>query len=249
MQNVGPSEQRRRIAAYKLAWRPPPPPPPPPSTLLMGLAAYWSFDTSPPSGALSLADSSGNGRTLVNNAAVTAAAGLIGNGAVFNASGQNLNTPTFIPLGSNTDFSVWLWALTTNIFPQQMFFTFGNSGVAFEIEMVNNDAIRVTGYNGSTFHLDTPVTLVADTWYPVCVTYDSATSILTVFLPAQALTSSLTITPALAVPTGTVQMGLEIGGGMRVIGMIDEVGVWDRVLTTIEIADLYNAGAGITYPF
>ena len=32
-------------------------------------------------------------------------------------------------------------------------------------------------------------------------------------------------------------------------GDIDEVGIWDRALTSGEVTDLYNSGAGITYPF
>jgi len=33
------------------------------------------------------------------------------------------------------------------------------------------------------------------------------------------------------------------------VGTIDEVGAWSRVLTAVDIAALYNAGAGIQYPF
>ena len=32
-------------------------------------------------------------------------------------------------------------------------------------------------------------------------------------------------------------------------GIIDEVGVWTRVLSATEITELYNSGAGLTYPF
>lgn len=32
-------------------------------------------------------------------------------------------------------------------------------------------------------------------------------------------------------------------------GLIDEVGFWKRVLTSGEVASLYNAGAGLAYPF
>jgi hypothetical protein len=32
-------------------------------------------------------------------------------------------------------------------------------------------------------------------------------------------------------------------------GLIDEVGIWSRVLTAAEIAILYNGGSGITFPF
>ena len=32
-------------------------------------------------------------------------------------------------------------------------------------------------------------------------------------------------------------------------GLIDEVGLWRRVLTPAERTTLYNCGAGLTYPF
>jgi hypothetical protein len=30
---------------------------------------------------------------------------------------------------------------------------------------------------------------------------------------------------------------------------VDEVGVWNRVLTSAEVTQLYNSGAGLQYPF
>ena len=32
-------------------------------------------------------------------------------------------------------------------------------------------------------------------------------------------------------------------------GVIDEVGLWSKVLSATEITDLYNSGAGFAYPF
>lgn len=32
-------------------------------------------------------------------------------------------------------------------------------------------------------------------------------------------------------------------------GLIDEVGIWDRDLTSDEVAELYNSGSGLTHPF
>ena len=43
-----------------------------------------------------------------------------------------------------------------------------------------------------------------------------------------------------------------VGGGYNnqaFIGDIDEVGAWNRVLTSTEIAELYNGGTGTSYPF
>jgi hypothetical protein len=32
-------------------------------------------------------------------------------------------------------------------------------------------------------------------------------------------------------------------------GQLDEVGIWNRALTGSEVAELYNGGIGLTYPF
>lgn len=43
--------------------------------------------------------------------------------------------------------------------------------------------------------------------------------------------------------------GQQESGGNQYDGKMDEIGVWSRVLTAGEITELYNGGAGITYPF
>ena len=37
---------------------------------------------------------------------------------------------------------------------------------------------------------------------------------------------------------------------MRILdGSVDELGLWNRVLTSGEMTNLWNGGAGLTYPF
>jgi hypothetical protein len=38
-------------------------------------------------------------------------------------------------------------------------------------------------------------------------------------------------------------------GGLETSGMVDEIGYWERDLSSSEVTTLYNAGAGLTYPF
>lgn len=40
---------------------------------------------------------------------------------------------------------------------------------------------------------------------------------------------------------------IEVGAGM--VGMLDEVGMWDRALSDGEVSELYNSGAGKSHPF
>jgi hypothetical protein len=46
-----------------------------------------------------------------------------------------------------------------------------------------------------------------------------------------------------------MNLGRFSGSGVHLDGAIDEIGIWNRVLTTLEKTELYNSGAGNTYPF
>lgn len=56
--------------------------------------------------------------------------------------------------------------------------------------------------------------------------------------------------PAGYPPSGfPICLGKQYNTGAAVTGRIDEFGLWDRALTAGEIAQLYNTGAGLSYPF
>jgi len=66
----------------------------------------------------------------------------------------------------------------------------------------------------------------------------------------QTLSFTGTIPASLLDSTAALCFGLNIvGGAAEYDGIIDEVGCWNRLLTTDEISDLYNNGNGLTYPF
>ena len=55
---------------------------------------------------------------------------------------------------------------------------------------------------------------------------------------------------------GTLNTNLSLGSRLGTTtspeefdGIMDEVGIWNRVLSDSEITELYNGGAGLTYPF
>ncbi|GAI49836.1 unnamed protein product, partial [marine sediment metagenome] len=37
--------------------------------------------------------------------------------------------------------------------------------------------------------------------------------------------------------------------GQEVLGLMDEIGIWNRAISSVEADNLYNAGAGLAYPF
>ena len=46
-----------------------------------------------------------------------------------------------------------------------------------------------------------------------------------------------------------VQIGERGSGGEGMVGIIDDVGIWGKVLTPTEVGYLYNSGSGLGYPF
>ena len=82
------------------------------------------------------------------------------------------------------------------------------------------------------------------TWYHLVVTYDGTTIVTYVNG-----TNYVNNTPAGAFATAD---SLEVGGYVHATtgdldGLVDEIGIWNRTLTTTEVQGLWNEGAGITW--
>jgi hypothetical protein len=89
-----------------------------------------------------------------------------------------------------------------------------------------------------------PVIVVMGLWHHVVWTYDGVNT--TCFL------DGVSWTPAAASPdtaSGPIVIGKSIIMMDKFTGCIDEIALWNRVLTFTEITQLYNAGAGKQYPF
>jgi len=92
----------------------------------------------------------------------------------------------------------------------------------------------------------------ADGWYHVLTTWDT-TNGLTTYINGVSVGGPTGADSVLAQAVDGLNIGADqnIGPGDTIPGrffegQIDEVAIWDRVLTTTEIADLYNSGSGTT---
>jgi hypothetical protein len=87
-------------------------------------------------------------------------------------------------------------------------------------------------------------------WYFLCVTHDSVRDTVNISVNAGTV-DSLSWTTGINISASVI--GLDIGafgsGAELFNGAVDEVGIWKRVLTPGEIAELYNNGNGNTFPF
>ena len=170
-----------------------------------------------------------------------------GNGKVNNGGGFN-GTSSYIDEGGATmplsgDMSMVGWFNPSNVNSSYQFMWGKGSGSIPEGKVylwgTNNHLVF---YTGST-PLDSGVTAVNGTWYFVAVTVSGTTG--KIYVNSTTPTSGTVQRSSL---TAThVSIGQELGsGGQFAAGSIDEVGFWNKVLSTQEITDLYNGGSGQT---
>ena len=86
-----------------------------------------------------------------------------------------------------------------------------------------------------------------DTWYYVVCQYESATLDGAVSVNGAAMEYGDNATAVAAATTNDFTIGANVVGLGGSDADIDSVAFWDRLLTTDEIAELYNDGNGIGY--
>ena len=218
------------------------------STLLNGIQAYWKLDNNG-SGSVSLIDSTNNGNSLINPNGAVLSSGIINGGAGFgNGTQNNLITTSGDRFPSESTWgSISCWFNAADI----------NSGVIFGDYFRNTLFLGLDSnvlnaglgnYGGGPTQVSTSV--LTNTWYHVVVTYNGTTFSLY-------LNNNLIDTVQVDWSGQTWQSegfslgstGDNYGGSYQFNGTIDEVGIWNRVLTPTEVTSLYNNGLALSYPF
>lgn len=215
------------------------------SQFVSGLLAYYTMSD--------LNDSSGNGRTLTNVNGVTFVAGKVGNASDHEADTfQRLSSTDAGFSLTNTSFTLAAWVKPESFHPNRQYIFNKFDTVAGQ----TGYALRVTGSgtveflvgNAGSNTLAHSTTLVAGTWYFLCARYDHTAQLLKLRVndvDAAALSHTYGVGNDATV---TFTMGSWNGGDFFWDGLIDEAGLWNRALTDVEVATLYNAGSGRTWP-
>jgi hypothetical protein len=213
------------------------------------LLAYWKLDDT------SWSDSSGNGHTLTDNNGVTTITGKISGAADLTGGGKYLSYSNF---PNTDDISVSFWMKWDGTFPNYELAIpinrwSGNTAPAGRewlfIITQNNNHINFGINDASTTNVSYPI--VADVWYFICGTYDSATGTKTLTVNNGIATVTDTPAPIFSASSPDLIIGryTDLSPSYDFSGVIDEVGIWSRVLTQNEITSIYNGGIGNTYLF
>jgi hypothetical protein len=206
------------------------------------ILAYWNLNDNG-SGGVSLVDSTGNSNTLTNSNNVTSGLGIIAGGAVFNGT-NNLANINFTPAVDAYSISIWV---NNSVITGGNPTVCGSNNNQWGIYYDSSTGYNLTGFYPYNISLYQPVQ--TNTWYHYALVVDNINNVVSGYINGQLINTDT----AQNIPLSAIVLGAQgfnyPNVGQFINGTIDEVGIWSRALSAIEIFDLYNGGQGITYPF
>jgi len=215
------------------------------------ILAYWNLNDNG-SGGVSLVDSTGNGYALTNLYPVTLGTGIIGGDAVFAGIDEQYLGPVTLGIQNSYTVGVWLkWAGFTGNGVNQIFYSSASElGAQFFFNESDNPGyVSLANYGLFPAQLETGIPIPTDGgWHYYVFTQDGSGNF-TFYLDGVSVYTN-TFTPGSTLPGYITGIGAESNDLTQAFnGQIDEVGTWSRALSLEEVGDLYNGGAGLTYPF
>lgn len=203
-------------------------------SLLDGLIGYWTFDEA--SGTRVKNEIDGVMSSEFVGTVTVDYAGKVGRGKKFN--GGYYPVPLVGGAAGARSYAFWIKLLSTE--SNGNLYLIGRSS-GFSLLMGYGGANRITWWGSSLYGSSDSargITVPKDDQFHHCVfTYDNTN--LKGYFDNTLLWS---IATGNAIGTDNFTVGAFNGG-------FDELGIWSRAITADEVADLYNAGAGVVYPF
>ena len=216
------------------------------------LISYWKLDEA--SG--NATDSHGS-NTLSDNNSVGTGTGIINGARDFESgSSQYLSHADNSDLSvTDQDFTFAAWIkLESNAGPVQTIISKGEVasgeyvlGVSEATDLQAYIQVYSAGFTHGSQRALTFGVLATGVWYFVVGWHDAVNNILGISVNDTADTGAYSTGSYDG--TGIFHIGSFENYGNFFDGLIDEVGFWKRVLTSGERTQLYNAGAGLAYPF
>ena len=209
------------------------------------LVHYWNFDET--SGNLLDLVGSNNG---TNTSVTQNQTGIINKAYSYNGSSSKTdltNANTFI---ASSEISTSQWIKPSITSGADIIWTSNNGNtdtILYEL-FIEDEKIKFFGCNGSDqFQLMDSTTVSTSNWTHIVTTLTNNGAYLYVngLLVASDTSNTNPTTGATEAHFGF----LRTGATNYYSGLIDEVGIWNKILSGTDINELYNGGNGLTYPF
>jgi hypothetical protein len=205
------------------------------SSLNTGLVAYWKMDAA--SG--TRVDSVGSNHLAITNGTVNAVTGKLNNAVEFDLGPNGvIGAADHADLSITGDYTISFWFQhygSQSSHVQRKFYL----GWVLQMNLTVLELILNDSVSGSV--TATTAALTGSTWYHIVAWYDSADK--KVRLRVNDTTTYTSPTALSNGPADTTE-DFEVGGGggSYFWGKVDEMGLWQRLLTAGEITTLYNGG-------
>ena len=207
------------------------------------LVAYYKMDeteggTAP--GGKDINDYSGQANHGTNNGASYGTTGIIGNALEFdgtdyvNAGNNAVLTP------SNISISAWVKASTLDNW-NGIITNKPNANYGINLQMGTSNRVSALVGNGSSCtYVSTTWAPVVNTWYHIVITHNSSDNNNILYVNGNK-ENEVTKALAYSTPVDTI-IGRFYTGSLPFKGLIDEIRIYNRVLSADEVTDLYNKG-------
>ncbi|MBE1489626.1 glycerophosphodiester phosphodiesterase family protein [Plantactinospora soyae] len=220
-----------------------------------GLLGHWSFDDH--NGDFADDDGSVNqlrqGRLVAN--AAFAGRGRLRGGVTFQGHRDYVDVPIEVLPDAADRYTTAAWFKPARAgvpWRQSILETSGAGAISVELSEVTGQLKYSVQTTGTSVIAESDRVPAPGAWHHVAVSYDQATGMTRLYLDGGEVTSFVdareTATGAL-VATDGLHIGAYRDANDRFFeGTLDDVAVWDRVLTTTELGWLWNAGRGNAVP-
>jgi len=205
---------------------------------------YWKFD--------------GNAVETITSstATITGASGttgLIGSAYEYDGTGTTYIQDTSLSSDIFTgDFSANFWVYRTSTDTYRRMVTYYISGTKYFqfVQDSSDDITFLTRANESTERgMQGQNDFVLNEWEMITATYNNSTNTITLYRNGFDVSDSSTSGYGIGTNTGATFGIRNDNSSSKYTGKIDEVGIWNRVLTQQEIFRLQNADVGKQYPY
>jgi hypothetical protein len=227
--------------------------------LIDNLISYWKLDES--SG--NAADSHGS-NNLTNTNTVTYSAAKINNGANFvDTSSQKLTitdaSQTGLDITGALTISFWFKRPTTGKYTDinKWSQAGGEHQCSYQVDLYSDNTlyfqVSSSGYvdAGRAYWASNSTFTETSNWHFLVCTYVPSTSMI-VYLDGDVWEGTVngTIPASIFNSSTDFKIGfLPLGTDLYDTSSFDEVGIWNRALSSTEVTELYNGGDGLAYPF
>jgi hypothetical protein len=213
------------------------------NTVSTGLVAAYAFNEGAGTAAQ---DSSGLGNGGTLNNAVWTSAGMFGSALSFNGSNSWVSVVDSASLDLTTSMTLEAWVRPSSLSAdwRTVILKERPAGLAYALYATDGASRPPAGYiavSGSDIGVVGPTLLGINTWTHLAMTYDGAT--LRLYVNGQ-LANSRSTSGAAAISTSPLRIGGNATWGEWFSGLIDEVRVYNRVLSQAEIQADMNAPIG-----